>query len=241
MENYEKPIQFADLNENKDSPEKATSELPYMENKISAFEPQIVFPNQPLTADSYFGYIKLETTRLLMFSTAIRYLVLFKMFLSLLYLACIELFLAFFIPVILLELIGYCSSKALNRNWSIVYLVFLILSFCARVFGIFIIIQAYKMYERWYNDCMNDYDRYEDEDKFHYYWYNCSYYLYIKRLLIQLLTAFLLVLVYEIFQIILQFKFVRALKNLIEENKKVVLEMIKSRDTSLCFCCRFNK
>lgn len=239
MENCEKPIQFADLNEYQGSSDRATNEFPDIENKAASFEPQIIFPNQQLTADPYFGYMKVETTKLLMFSTVIRYFVLLKVFLSMMYLACIEWYLVIFFPIVILEFIGYCSSKALNLCWSIVYLVFLILSFGARIFGIYIIINLYKLYYQLYEDCWNDY--YRNQNEYEYYSDDCLYYFRWKMLFMHLLIAFVLVLVYEFLQIILQFKFIRAIKNLTEESKKVVLEMINSKDTSLCFCCKFNK
>lgn len=226
MESYEKPIHYDDLNKNQGSFDRATNEFIYEENKAASFEPQIAFPNQPLTVDTYFGYIKVEITRFIMFSTAMRYLVLFKIFITLLYLTCIDLYLVVFIPVVILDIIGYCSSKSLNQCRSIVYLVFLILSLCAKVLGIVFIIFAYILYDKLYKECWDD-ENYSDY---------CSYYGYMRILLIHLLIALFLILIYETFQIILQFKFVRALKNLTEVSRKDVLEMIYSKDTSFCFC-----
>ncbi|OMJ70108.1 hypothetical protein SteCoe_32003 [Stentor coeruleus] len=120
MEKYEKPIQFADLKKNEVSSGGATYEFPVMENNAASFEPQIVFPNRSLPADPYSGYMKLETVKLVIFCKAIIYFTLFKVFISLLYLACVDTFLAIFIPIVLFELIGYCSNKAMNYCWTIV-------------------------------------------------------------------------------------------------------------------------
>ncbi|OMJ70107.1 hypothetical protein SteCoe_32002 [Stentor coeruleus] len=215
MENFENQIQFADLNKLQDNPG-STYGYVGVENNVVPFEPQIMLPNPQLNPNLFFGYAKLDTVKLAMISTTIRYMILFRILITLLYLTCIELTFVFFTPVVLLDLIGFFSSKSLNFCWSVVYAVFLILNLCVRGIGIILFGMALSFTN---SDC-----------------YGCYCW---KLSLIKLIIGFLLVFIYEIFQVVVQFKFIKVLKNLTEEKKKLVLDMINSEDLSLCFCCRF--
>lgn len=227
MENYEKPIQLADVSGLQDSPAHATYEYPEIDNKAAAFEPQVILPN----SDVHLGCLNVVTVRLTMFSIAIRYLVLFKMFITFLYLCCIDVYLGLFSPVAFLELIGYFSSKYLSRGWSIVYAVFIILNLCMRGLLIIYIGLLYDEAQRKLEKCDNN-----SENGCSNCWSDNTH---MKLLLTGLIVGFFLVFFYEILQVVVQFKFIKALKNLTEERKKTVLDMMNSKDSSLCFCFRF--
>lgn len=148
MEIYEKPIQFADVIRI-NCPDHITCGYPEIDNKVLAFKPQVMLPN----SDVHLGCLNAVIVRLTMFSTAIRYLDLFKMFTTFLYLCCIDVFLGMFSLVAFLELIGYFSSKYLSRSWSIVYEVFIILNLCMRGLLIIYIGLLLSLVERDLENC----------------------------------------------------------------------------------------
>ncbi|OMJ74688.1 hypothetical protein SteCoe_26330 [Stentor coeruleus] len=228
MDNFEKPIQFADVSKLQDAPDSITCGYPDIDNKGESFEPQVVLPN----SDLHLGCLNVVTVRLVMFATVIKYLVLFKVFITFLYLCCIDTYLGMFSPVAFLEFIGYFSSKYLSRCWSIAYAVFIILNLCMRGLLIIYIGLLLDIVERDLRNCP-DKDR-ENRNN------NClSDNTSMELLLINLIAGFFLVFFYEILQVVVQFKFIKALKNITQDRKKAVLDMMNSRDLSLCFCCRF--